>query len=187
MPSLAIVPAAGKGERFGGAKLVADVGGIPLLGRTLACLLEGGVDRIVVVLPPAGIFDAIGLLADSRVAVAVNPDPSRGMFSSIQTGFAAAEGDPILVLPGDMPFVATETVAAVLAASARLGGLVVPRHDGRRGHPIALAGHVRSAVLAAPPGTTLSELLRGLPIERHEIDVVDPGILRDVDVRGDLS
>jgi molybdenum cofactor cytidylyltransferase len=187
MPSLAIVPAAGKGERFGGAKLVADVGGVPLLDRTLQCLLDGGVDRIIAVLPPDGRLEAVRLLGDARVMVVVNPDPARGMFSSIQTGFAAGDGDPILVLPGDMPFVSSRTVATVMTACARLQGLVIPRHDGRRGHPIALPGQVRAAVLEASPLRTLGEVLRGSSIERHEIDVADPGILRDVDVRGDLS
>ena len=71
---------------------------------------------------------------DPRVIVVVNPDPSRGMFSSIQTGVSAAEGDPILVLPGDMPFVRSETVAALVAA-ARLGEIVSPRYGSKHGHP----------------------------------------------------
>jgi len=187
MSSIAIVPAAGKSERFGGAKLLADIGGVPLLDRTLQCLLDGGVDRVVVVLPPSGRFEAVRLLADPRVVVTVNPNPARGMFSSIQAGFEAGHGDPILVLPGDMPFVSSGTVTAVLATYARMSGMVAPRHGGRRGHPIALPDSVRPAVLQAQPTGNLNEVLKALAIVRHEIDVDDPGILRDVDVRGDLS
>ena len=108
--SVAIVPAAGRAERFGGAKLLADVGGMTMLDRTMQCLLDGGVERIVVVLPPAGRFETVKLLADPQVKVVTNPDPSPGMFSSIQVGMYAAEGNPILVMPGDMPFVSASTV-----------------------------------------------------------------------------
>ena len=184
--SLAVVPAAGKGDRFGGGKLLADVGGMPLLDRTLQCLLDAGVDQVVVVLPPAGRFDRVRLLGDPHVFVAVNADPSRGMLSSIQVGIAAGDGDPILVLPGDMPFVSSGTVVAILAAYARTPRVVVPRHDGRRGHPVALPGRLRAAILAAPPTATLSQVLAAAGLDRLELDVEDAGVVRDVDVVGDL-
>ncbi len=187
MSSVAIVPAAGKGERFGGAKLVADVGGVPLLDRTLRCLLDGGVEHVIVVMPPDGRFDSVRLLSDPRVMVVVNPDPSRGMFSSIQAGIEVAQGHPMLVLPGDMPFVSTSTVRTVLAAALQSVDVVVPRHDGRRGHPIALPERLKSHVVQAPATTKLSEVLKASGVPRIEIDVQDPGILRDVDVKGDLS
>ena len=47
MPAIAIVPAAGKAERFGGAKLVADLKGEPLIDHTILSLLDGGIARIV--------------------------------------------------------------------------------------------------------------------------------------------
>jgi len=187
MSSTAIVPAAGRGERFGGAKLLADVGGVPMLDRTLRSLLDGGVDELVVVLPPSGRFDTVRLLSDSRVLMVVNPDPARGMFSSIQVGVEAAHGDPMLVLPGDMPYVSSRTVAAVLAANAQTGAIVVPRHGGRRGHPVAVPTRLRPFVLRAAATGNLSDVLKASGVSRAEIDVDDPGILRDVDVQGDLS
>src|SRR6187399_2453717 len=105
MPSVAIVPAAGKGERFGGAKLVARIHGEALIDLTLRSLLDGGVDRVIVVLAPGVSLSEARLLEDRCVQTVVNADPSRGMFSSIQTGLAVADGDPILILPADMPFV----------------------------------------------------------------------------------
>ena len=194
MPSLAIVPAAGRGERFGStrdgaaSKLVAPVGGEPLLDRTLASLLDGGVDAVVVVVSPAAVLDVVTRLRDPRVRVVVNPDPSPGMFTSIQVGWeAAGEADPVLILPGDMPFVQPATVTAVVTACLRLGVVVSPRIGGRRGHPVGLPGRLRPIVLAAPRTSALGDLLGAQPGERVEIDVADPGILRDVDVKSDLS
>ena len=48
----AVVPAAGKGERFGGGKLLAPVDGTPMLERTIHTLLEAGIADVVVVLAP---------------------------------------------------------------------------------------------------------------------------------------
>lgn len=188
MTAVAIVPAAGKAERFGDQKLLATIKGEPLLGRTLRSLVDGGVNAIVVVLAPVHaerLTSAVPLLGDPRVRIAINPDPSRGMFSSIQAGLAIAEGDPIVVLPGDMPFVKPDTVAAVLAA-CQGKRVVVPRNGGRRGHPVAFSSTVRDAILAADPGQNLSEILKTAGLSRLEIDVDDSGILRDVDTPDDL-
>ncbi len=188
LSSLAIVPAAGRAERFGGQKLLEDIGGEPLVNRTIRCLLEGGVDRVIVVTSPGERFESVPLVGDARVRLVENPDPSRGMFSSIQAGLASAlEADPILFLPGDMPFVAPATVAAVLARPIRSGWVVVPRFDGTRGHPLALPRSLGSEILKADARSNLSELLTALGVEREYVDVADPGVVRDVDVRGDLD
>lgn len=188
MPSLAIVPAAGRAERFGGGKLTADLDGEPLLNRTLRSLVEGGIDRVVVVRAPDTALTVVAMLGDPRVRMVVNPDPSRGMFSSIQCGLAAEEGDPILVLPGDMPFVKSETIAAVLAAARESRTIVSPRLAGRHGHPVAFPSRLKPVILDAEAATTtLSTLIAAHGAGRVEVDVTDAGVRRDVDVRGDLA
>jgi molybdenum cofactor cytidylyltransferase len=187
MPSVAIVPAAGKGERFGGAKLVALIEDKVLIDLTIRSLLDGGVDCVIVVMAPGASLSESKLLEDRRVQTVVNEDPSRGMFSSIQTGLAVADGDPVVILPADMPFVQSRTVAAVLEACVRQGRFMVPIHDGRRGHPVAFPASLREAVLRASPNSTLKEALASARVDRVEWPVDDPGVLRDVDTREDLS
>jgi len=185
--AIAIVPAAGRAERFGGGKLTAPIDGEPLLNHTLRSLLDGGVDHIVVVTAPGASLEGVSLLDDPRVARAVNPDPSRGMLSSVQAGLLAAGGDPILVLPGDMPYVTSATVAAVLAAARATGRIVSPRVDGRHGHPVALPASLREDVLNAAPSMTLATLIETQEPPRLSLDVIDAGVRRDVDVRADLT
>jgi len=185
--SIAIVPAAGKGERFGGAKLLASIHDKTVLECTLASLLDGGIDRIVVVIEPSAPLALVRRLEDPRVRTVINDDPSRGMFSSIQTGLAVAGGDPVLIIPGDMPFVRPPTVAAVLEACLRERAIVVPTYDGSRGHPIAFPSDVRKTVLNAPASSTLKEALASTGAARIELPVDDEGVLRDVDVPGDLT
>ena len=188
MRTVGIVPAAGSAERFGGAKLLADLGGRPLLGRTLASLSEGGVDEIVLVLSAQGqsaVRAAIGDLPTVRVVV--NEDPSRGMFSSLQAGVRDVAADAMAVLPGDMPFVGPGTVRSLLHVFAARGGIVSPRFAGKRGHPVVLPGFLRGEILAAAATSTLHTIIAAHREERVDVDVDDPGVLRDVDTRADLA
>ena len=180
-----MVPAAGRSARFGAMKLLADVGGRPLIERTVAALLDAGVARVVVVSRDASTFSGVGL-SDPRVAIVVNAEPERGMFSSIQVGLAAAAGRVVLVLPADMPFVSAATVAAIAGRASATGSTVVPVHAGRRGHPIAIPRALCDALLALPPTATLKDGLAALSPATDGLDVDDPGVLRDVDVPGDL-
>ena len=186
-PAIAIVPAAGRSERFGGVKLLADIGGEPLLNRTLRCLLDGGADRVLVVVSADSALAAVPLLADPRVTVVTNPDPSRGMFSSIQTGLASGPGEPFIVLPADMPFVRRETAAAVLSETARRDTAVVPVYRGRRGHPLGVPGRLRDGLLVADPRGNLKDALAAMGVVPLELHVDDAGVLSDVDVRADLD
>src|SRR5215472_3112069 len=134
MSIVAIVPAAGRAERFGRQKLLEDVAGEPLLNRTLRSLLDAGVDRVVVVTSADERLEGVPLLRDARVRRVVNADPSRGMFSSIQVGVGAAgDADALLILPGDMPFVQPATIRAVIARAPSPQAVVVPRFGDKRG------------------------------------------------------
>jgi molybdenum cofactor cytidylyltransferase len=186
--SCALVPAAGSASRFGGGKLIAPVEGRPMLDRTIGALLEGGIEAVLVILPPDAAWrDTIRLLGDPRVRTRPNPDPSRGMFSSVQVGLEDLSDAPIAVLPADMPFVRGETVKNLLEVAGRTGAIVSPRYEGRRGHPVMLPADLREAILAAPATATLSDVLRPHAARFVNVDVADKGILRDVDVVEDLA
>ena len=187
MSAVAIVPAAGKGERFGGAKLMARFKDEPLLNWTLWSLLDGGVANVIVVTAPGADFSEAKLMNDPRVSVVVNEDPSRGMFSSIQAGLSATMGDPFVILPADMPFIVSSTVTEVVLACIRRHRVTIPVHQEQRGHPIAIPWTFRESLLLAPAENTLKQALLASGAEPIELPVGDPGILRDVDTPQDLN
>jgi CTP:molybdopterin cytidylyltransferase MocA len=169
-------------------KLLADVAGEALLNRTLRSLLDGGCLHVAVVSSAFDALAAVPLMGDSRITIVVNPDPSRGMFSSIQCGLSTLDrGRTSLILPADMPFVRSDTVGAVAGASTRTGAIVVPVHGGRRGHPLALPPALVPPLLAADPSSSLRDVLAALGQTPHSLVVDDPGVLRDVDVPADLG
>lgn len=186
---MAVVTAAGSAERFGGKKLLTPIDGEPLLDHTIRALLEGGVAEVIVVVgrdARAELERDVNAMLDPRVRPVENPDPSRGMFSSIQEGVAQAQGDTILVMPGDMPFVSPETVRAVIAAYASKPAIVSPRCRGKRGHPVALPASLRDEIRAADARATLHDIIHAHPGMRVDVDVEDRGIVRDVDRLEDL-
>ena len=188
--SIAIVTAAGSAERFGGKKLLADVGGEPMLDRTIRCLLEGDVSEIIVVVGTDGrnaLERDVNAMNDARVRPVENRDPARGMFSSIQEGIRTASGDVLLVLPGDMPFVKSDTVRRVVEEWTKRRGIVSPRYNGKRGHPVALPLGLRDEILATPATANLHEVIKRHLDQRTDLDVDDPGIVKDVDTRADLD
>jgi molybdenum cofactor cytidylyltransferase len=188
--AVAIVTAAGAAERFGGKKLLTPIDGEPLLDHTIDALLDGGVAEVIVVVGKdarAELERDINAMLDPRVRAVENPDPSRGMFSSIQEGVAQAQGDMILVMPGDMPFVSSETVREVIAAYERKPAIVSPRYRGKRGHPVALPALLRDEIRAADPRATLHDVIHAHTDIRVDVDVQDAGVIRDVDRPEDLA
>ncbi len=189
MRAVAVVTAAGSAERFGGKKLLTPIDGEPLLDHTIRALLDGDVAEVIVVVgrdARAELERDVNSMLDPRVRPVENPDPSRGMFSSIQEGVAQAQGDMILVMPGDMPYVSPDTVRAVIAAYAREPAIVSPRYRGKRGHPVVLPASLRDEIRAADPRSTLHDVIHAHTDLRVDVDVDDPGINHDVDRTQDL-
>ncbi len=197
MAVVGVVPAAGRGSRFAASapdapiKLLTLVDGEAMVRRTVRSLLDGGAERCVVVVS-AESEPAVRLaLTGLPVTIVANPDPARGMFSSIQCGVASvvaeagsSASDQCVLLPGDMPYVRSETVAAVLTAAMRSGLTTFASHAGRRGHPLVLSTALRDRILHAPSDAILSE--ERSRYESVSVDVPDPGVHRDVDRPEDL-
>jgi molybdenum cofactor cytidylyltransferase len=188
--AVAVVTAAGYAKRFGGKKLLAPIAGEPLLDHTIRSLLEAGVSEVIVVVGTEArreLTRDVSAMSDPRVRPVENPDPSRGMFSSIQIGVATASGDTLLVLPGDMPYVRPETIRAVIAKFRERPAIVSPRYNGKRGHPIAMPLALRDEIARTAPTANLHEVIRRHQGEPVDLDVNDAGVVRDVDTPADLE
>jgi molybdenum cofactor cytidylyltransferase len=188
--AVAVVTAAGSAERFGGKKLLTPIAGEPLLDHTIRCLLEGGVSEVIVVVGTDArreLARDVNAMNDARVRPVENPDPSPGMFSSIQVGVATANGDALVVLPGDMPYVRPETVRAVIAKFRERSAIVSPRYKGKRGHPVVMPLSLRDEIVATAPTANLHEVIKRHQDKRVDLDVDDAGVVRDVDTPDDLA
>ena len=121
----AVVLAAGAGSRFSarpGGKLLADLAGRPVLEHVLAALREYGPEATVVVVGHGWerIERSIAWAGELRVR---NPEPDRGISSSLQVGLrtlASLPGwlDGAFIVLGDQPLVRPAVLRALALAAA---------------------------------------------------------------------
>ena len=181
----AVVLAAGASTRMGQPKALLTTPDAQRYVEAIAAAAgAGGCDRVVVVVgPPHG--DRIRATFPAITTV-WNPQPARGMLSSVQVGLAALASDveAALVWPVDIPFVSAGTVRALVVHS---GTIVVPVHNDRGGHPLRLSRARFAEVLALDPARGLKALLAAHAAEVTRLSVADQAILVDVDTPDDYA
>lgn len=172
------VLAAGAGIRMGGPKAELVVDGVRLVDRAAGVLAAAGCAEIVAV------TRSHGDVAGARVVV--NPEPARGMRSSLKLALDAADdlgADAMAVLLVDTPGVTASAARAVVEAW-RPGGITVARYPAGRGHPIVMSLRLwRRALELAGPDEGARVLLRATP-DVHEVEV--DGDAADLDSPEDL-
>ena len=169
---------------MGSPKALLDYLGETFIQR-LVRVLSAVCDPVIVVL---GYHAETLRPAVPNATIVVNPAPERGQFSSLQTGLAAlppaAEG--FLFTPVDSPAVEIATVERLAAAFRHRDPatqLVIPRYQGKRGHPVFATRAIANELSALPLTAQAREVIHGHLADTLYIDVDDSGILTDIDDR----
>jgi len=176
-----VILAAGYSERAGQFKPALDLGGKPLLIRCIESMAEI-CDRIIIV---AGFnFGRIIELVDDlpKVSVIENENFKLGMFSSVRCGIREVTANRFFIIPGDQPVVKSSTLKKVADIKA---DIIVPRYNGKKGHPVLFASRLISEILAMPDTAILRDFIHSN--ETYILDVDDPGIGMDVDTMEDYQ
>ena len=184
-----IILAAGMGRRLGlGPKAFVSVNGASLLEQAVARLRRCGVSPIVAVLPPGP--DPIAL--PETIIVVRNESPESGPLGSACLG-AKALGPTVkraLIYPVDHHAVTDQDVARVIAAQSELSpevGRVVPRWNGRGGHPVLLMNSALKVLreVASPASRTLRDVLDSAGTV-HGVEAASEGVRRNLNHPVDL-
>jgi molybdenum cofactor cytidylyltransferase len=136
----AVVLAAGRSSRMGGPnKLLAEIGGKPLVRHVVDAALASRARPVVVVTGHQR--DKVeAALAGLSVKFVHNPHFADGLGTSLKAGIAAlpAEVDGAIVCLGDMPQVDASLIDRLIGAFDPDHGalVVVPTIDGKRGNPV---------------------------------------------------
>jgi molybdenum cofactor cytidylyltransferase len=189
--------AAGAGTRLGGvAKALLRGDDATFLQRIEATLrsVDGGPLVVVVAAPFGEQVTAHAREIDREVVIVNNPDPARGMASSIALGFAALQSssrlggvDAAYLWPVDHPFVSVATLEALEAA---IGGHDVARpvyhHDGivRGGHPPLIARTCWKQLAACDQAEGGARAVIS-KLDVVDVAVDDSGVVRDIDTPED--
>ena len=155
-----IVVAAGRGERFGGDKQAADLGGRPVVARSVATAV-GASDGVVVVVAAERRVEAEVLLAGvDGVSAVVDGGATRS--ASVRAGLAAVPDDAevVLVHDGARPLATADLFARVVAAVRAGADAVVP------GVPVADSLRAVDGSVVDRDGVIAVQTPQGFPADR---------------------
>lgn len=128
-PVHAVVPAAGRGLRFGGSlsKQFESIAGRPLLAWTVGRLLAAGVDSVTVALPADAAAAPPDWLQDDRVHSVPGGDSRQESVTAALAASPAERQDLVLVHDGARPALGLADLVAVCQAALSADGAVLGR------------------------------------------------------------
>ncbi len=184
-----IILAAGESRRMGYPKPLLEIGGRTFVEQIAETMLAV-VPRLVIVIGAHRDRVRAAIPRDARIAIAENPDYSRGQLSSLKVGLDAVQPDSAgaIVHLGDHPMVRVETFRAIVDSYNRTGKpIVIARHDGRRGHPVVFDRALFAEILSAPEKEGARYVVNADASRVAYVDLDDPGINLDLDTPADLA
>lgn len=134
----AILLAAGESSRMGQPKQLLDWNGQPLVSAQIEALLDAGCRPVVVVLGAHASRVRATLNSRADVQIVTNHNWREGRASSIRTGARAVPPtvDAVVFVSVDQPTSSAVVTGLVSELeSAPDARIVVPRYEGRNGHP----------------------------------------------------
>jgi molybdenum cofactor cytidylyltransferase len=187
----AIILAAGASRRMGSPKALLPFRGQSFLERAIE-LYSAYCNPVVAVIGHHAAAIRAAVAARPGVRFVENPEPDRGMLSSLQCGVAALDKgfDGFLFCPVDLPAVDPDTILKIYDGyqhTTPQPTVVIPQLDGRRGHPVLCSAVVADEFLAAPDHTQPRDVIQQHRDTTLFVDVKDPGIISDVDFPEDYQ
>lgn len=199
---IGVVLAGGASTRFGADKLAVDVGGRPLLHRSVDALAAVA-DHVIVVIGPDAAIPSLPAGLIGRVSIARDPvaygGPLAGLAAGLQAAVATTGGDPrtiALVVGGDMPTLVSGVLRLLAEALDGDEALVAMTLAASEDPPLPMA--IRPGAVAAAEELLLAgrRSLRGLLAAVPSATVPEPTwrtldpdgqTLRDIDRPGDID
>jgi molybdenum cofactor cytidylyltransferase len=178
-----VVLAAGESRRMRFPKPLLDLAGETFLDR-LILAFSGRCSPVIAVLGHHADRVAGGIRRASLASLVTNPAPELGMLSSLQCGLREAPHDCVgaVFTPVDYPCIQPATVGALVDALTSGGApVVIPTHNGQRGHPVGISRPLIAELLALGPEEQARTIIRRYRDQTQFVAVDDPGILNDVD------
>ncbi|OGA48223.1 MAG: hypothetical protein A3G25_05695 [Betaproteobacteria bacterium RIFCSPLOWO2_12_FULL_63_13] len=192
MKVVGILLAAGFSTRFGANKLLAPLpsggrhAGLPVAVASARNLAEVLPESLAVVRPRAQKVSQ--LLREAGCRTVICRSAARGMGISLAAGVrATGDADGWVIALADMPYIRAETIRRIALALQEGAAIAAPACGGERGHPVGLASRFRDELLALTGDEGARQILAAHADCIRLYETGDRGILRDIDVPGDLA
>lgn len=183
----ALILAAGNSSRAPGFKPMLHLGAGTVIENSIFCFLKANITNITVVTGYRS-GEILPVLEGLAIRHVFNEKHEKGMFSSVLTGVQSLHPgtDAFFLLPADMPLVKSHTIKILARAFRRTqADIVYPVFQGERGHPPLISTRLLPKIMAWEGAGGLRQLLEQHEQGALEVEVVDEGILFDIDTTED--
>jgi molybdenum cofactor cytidylyltransferase len=170
---------------MGTPKALLPFDGETFLDRLIRLFSEVAITPIVVLGHQADQIRS-GIQRSAGVRFAVNPDPERGMLSSLQCGLEVVpqEAEAVMFTPVDHPNLERSTLEKLIAHfDAERAPVTIPTFQGEHGHPVLIARSLIGELLALPSSAQASHVIHRYRTQTAYIPVDDPAVTTDIDDR----
>lgn len=175
-----VLLAAGKSERFGSNKLLADFGGRPLVCRALEAMKAVPAQKACVV---TGCPEIAVLAGEYGFGVIENDSPQLGQSRSVRLGVEAMKAmDAVLLLVGDQPMITGASLLRLVQSYEKAGkGIACLRDQTHMGNPAVFSSGYFEDLLSLAGDRGAKGILRAHQDDLCVVDCVNPGELSDAD------
>lgn len=185
----ALILAAGYSSRMKAFKPLLPLGGKSVIERAAEVFREAGIGDVrAVVGHQAG--DLLPVLQSLDVKPVLNEKYDCGMFSSVLCGVhsLAGEAEGFYLLPVDVPLVKSRTIRMLLEKYQETkASIIYPCFRGQRGHPPLISKKCFPGIRQRDLNDNLRNVLRNYEDEACDLDVIDQGVLLDMDNPSDYQ
>ena len=183
----AIILAGGYSTRMKQFKPLLPLGDSTVIEKTINVFKKSGVNDITVVIGYRA-NDLKTILEYMGVNWVYNQNYHKGMYSSVVTGVGSLKANTygVFLLPADMPLVKLETIEEMVRVYKNSKyEIIYPIYKGRRGHPPLISTSLFPAIKNWDGNGGLRALLAKYQTVATQVEVMDEGILTDMDTPED--
>jgi len=181
----AVILSAGESSRMGRPKALLPIDGHTFIEKIVGALNQTSVGKVIVILGHNA-EEMRRRIEHLPVEILVNPDYKLGQLSSLQVAVGylkkTADCNGMLVHLVDHPYIDAKLVDIMIERFQTSGKLiVVPRFDGKRGHPVIFSRKLFDELLTAPMDQGAKAVVNAHRGDTLEIDTQDAGVTVDID------
>lgn len=184
----AIILAAGESRRMGRLKPLIKIEGKTFLRHIVDQCRKAAIAKIHIVVgyEADNIIKACGCDAN----FVRNANYKTGQFSSLQCGIRSLgkQCQAAVICLGDQPHIRSTWIKSLIDTYEKTGApIVIPRYDGRHGHPVLYSSQIFDTILTMNSSQTARDATKHLSQSIEYVTIKDDGILTDADTGEELD